>query len=77
MKHSKSQPVEPSIEELVEETVMAQPETPLSAGLSPEDAHAAIARLAYGYWEARGCTGGSAEEDWLRAEAEYLKLLAV
>jgi Protein of unknown function (DUF2934) len=30
----------------------------------------AIARLAYSYWEARGFTGGSAEQDWLRAEQE-------
>jgi hypothetical protein len=30
----------------------------------------AIARLAYSYWEARGCQGGSPEEDWLRAEQE-------
>ena len=29
-----------------------------------------IARLAYSYWEARGCQGGSSEEDWLRAEQE-------
>lgn len=29
-----------------------------------------IAVLAYSYWEARGCQGGSAEEDWLRAEDE-------
>jgi predicted chitinase len=29
-----------------------------------------IARLAYSYWEARGCKAGSAEEDWLRAEQE-------
>jgi hypothetical protein len=27
-----------------------------------------IARLAYSYWEARGCQGGSPEEDWFRAE---------
>ena len=31
-----------------------------------------VARLAYSYWEARGFTGGSAEEDWLRAERELL-----
>ncbi|MCC6862227.1 MAG: DUF2934 domain-containing protein [Bryobacterales bacterium] len=37
----------------------------------PEDAHAAIARLAYSYWEARGYQGGSPEEDWFRAEQEY------
>ena len=30
----------------------------------------AVARLAYSYWEARGFVGGSAEEDWLRAEEE-------
>jgi hypothetical protein len=35
-------------------------------GIDPE----AIARLAYSYWEARGYAGGSAEEDWLRAEQE-------
>ena len=29
-----------------------------------------IARLAYSYWEERGCQGGSPEEDWLRAEQE-------
>jgi len=31
-----------------------------------------IAALAYSYWEARGCQGGSPEEDWLRAERELL-----
>jgi hypothetical protein len=30
----------------------------------------AVARLAYSYAEARGFTGGSPEEDWLRAEQE-------
>jgi len=29
-----------------------------------------IARLAHSYWESRGGQGGSAEEDWLRAERE-------
>jgi DUF2934 family protein len=29
-----------------------------------------IAQLAYSYWEQRGYQGGSAEEDWLRAERE-------
>jgi hypothetical protein len=29
-----------------------------------------IAKLAFLYWEARGCQGGSPEEDWLRAERE-------
>ena len=30
-----------------------------------------IASLAYSYWEARGCQGGSPEEDWLRAEQQF------
>lgn len=29
-----------------------------------------IAALAYSYWVGRGYQGGSAEEDWLRAERE-------
>ncbi len=32
-----------------------------------------IAALAYSYWEARGHNGGSAEDDWLRAEEELRK----
>jgi len=33
--------------------------------------HEEIAKLAYSYWEARGCQGGSPEEDWYRAEREW------
>lgn len=29
-----------------------------------------IAELAYAYWEARGCPGGSPWEDWFRAERD-------
>ena len=36
----------------------------------PELESEAIAQLAYLYWEARGCQGGSPDEDWLRAEQE-------
>jgi hypothetical protein len=51
---------------------------------SPASAHATgpvidredIALLAYSYWEARGFTGGSPEEDWLRAERELRTGLA-
>jgi hypothetical protein len=31
-----------------------------------------IAKLAYSYWELRGGRGGSALEDWVRAEREYV-----
>jgi len=41
-----------------------------STEISTEPLREEIARLAYSYWEARGCQGGSAEEDWLRAEVE-------
>jgi hypothetical protein len=37
----------------------------------------AIARLAYFYWEARGCQNDSPEENWFRAEAELRNLLAL
>ena len=36
----------------------------------------AIARLAYSYWEERGCPNDSPDEDWLRAEAELRNRLA-
>jgi hypothetical protein len=39
-----------------------------ASGSAPE--HEQIARLAFSYWQARGCPEGSPEEDWLRAEAE-------
>jgi hypothetical protein len=66
------------------------PETPSTSAAAPEiaapQAVAAapfeqpsleqIRELAYLYWEARGCQGGSPEEDWVRAEQE-LRLRAV
>jgi hypothetical protein len=36
------------------------------------DAHEQIAKIAYGYWEARGFAPGSPEQDWLLAEQEFL-----
>jgi hypothetical protein len=36
----------------------------------------ATARLAYFYWEERGCPNDSPCEDWLRAEAELRSRLA-
>lgn|GEM_PF-3038229 len=32
--------------------------------------HEEIARLAYDFWQARGCPHGSADSDWLQAEQE-------
>lgn len=41
-----------------------------------EDPRETIARIAYGYWEARGRQGGDPLEDWCRAEEEYRQLTA-
>lgn len=46
---------------------------PVSTDPVPENSHEAIAKIAYGYWESRGCQGGSAVEDWARAEQEFLQ----
>ena len=60
------------------------PETPSISAAEPEIAapqafattpvsepsHEAVAELAFLFWEARGCQGGSPESDWLRAEHE-------
>jgi hypothetical protein len=35
-----------------------------------------VALLAYTYWEQRGRSGGSPEEDWFRAEKEILGQMA-
>jgi hypothetical protein len=56
--------------EAVAESAAAAP-APTSTSEDPASEREAIARLAYSYYEARGYQGGSAEEDWLRAEAEY------
>jgi hypothetical protein len=47
-------------------------DAPVAAPVSSvmEITHEAVAELAYSYWVARGCQGGSPEEDWLRAEQE-------
>lgn len=45
----------------------------ITAKVLPVYDHEEISRLAYGYWEERQGTGeGSADDDWLRAEREYL-----
>ena len=54
------------------ESVLATPVTEPAVPVSDiENPHDAIARLAYSYWEARGQKGGSAMDDWFRAEYEY------
>lgn len=51
-------------------TETAPPElVPDVGGPAPVE-HEEIARLAYSYWEARGCPEGSPQEDWFGAEQE-------
>lgn len=44
---------------------------PVSIQTGTDNAEESIARIAYSYWESRGRQGGSALEDWVRAEHEY------
>lgn len=39
---------------------------------APVNTHEEIAKIAYGYWEARGFQPGDPEQDWLLAEQQYL-----
>jgi len=48
----------------------------LAAKCEADPLHESIARLAYALWEARGCQGGTPEEDWFRAELEIRASLA-
>lgn len=43
--------------------------------VSTED-HEEIARLAYRYWQERGCPIGSPDEDWYRAENDLRQVVA-
>ena len=57
-------------------TAADSPERPTGSDANGSDAfdpaqhHEEIARTAYALWEARGCTDGSHDADWFRAEAE-------
>jgi hypothetical protein len=63
--HSKKSPAQATTETI--ETI----ETIPSAAATPD--REVIARLAYSYWQERGCSEGSPEDDWLRAEQELLR----
>lgn len=46
--------------------------SPLTKSTTSAPDHEQITRLAYCYWQDRGCPEGTPQEDWLRAEAEQL-----
>ena len=59
--------VRPKSSESVVVTAVSEENVP-----APGVVQAEIARLAYFLWEARGGNGGSAEEDWYRAEQQIM-----
>jgi hypothetical protein len=65
--------VEKPVVEAIAETIAGTIADPVLAApaVTPENAHEAIAKIAYSYWESRGCQGGTEIEDWVRAEHEY------
>ncbi len=71
VKHSKPQGVEAPVEEIAAAPVAVPAVQAVTVSRPSADPTEAIAKIAYGYWEARGYTGGSADEDWILAEAEY------
>ena len=66
-----ARPRRAKVEIQAEPALAAVTPAPTSSSEDSSGEHEIIARLAYSYWESRGCQGGSPEEDWLRAEAEY------
>src|SRR5438309_2280644 len=77
VKHSKPAMAEAVVlqPEVAEQVTLTAVEMALPAVVeTSHGTHEAIAKLAYGYWEARGFQGGNPAEDWLRAEAEYRRI---
>jgi len=64
-KHSKAQPADIVVEPVESSAAVAPVFT--------ENRQEEIAKLAYEFWEKRGYQHGYASEDWLSAEAEYLR----
>ena len=54
----------------LERALSVTPDVRIAHSAKSAPASSAIAELAYSYWEARGCRGGSEWEDWFRAERE-------
>ena len=68
--------LEPAVEarpadEHVQTSIFVSASAPVASSSVNLDPREEIARIAYGYWHARGCAGGDPLEDWVRAENEY------
>ncbi len=62
---------------VVAEAPVAAVEAPVTQPIPTKPTEEQISYLAYSYWQARGCQGGSPEEDWLRAERELKASAAI
>ena len=60
--------IQPSIVPVEPVAEILSPSAPVAPSYVPS--YQEVAKLAYSYWEARGCQGGSPEQDWLQAERE-------
>jgi hydroxyethylthiazole kinase-like sugar kinase family protein len=58
----------------VAKTATAKKQTVAEKVKATTPTHEEIAQLARQYWEQRGYHDGQAEQDWLRAEQELLKM---
>jgi hypothetical protein len=65
-----SEPAEIAPAEVAPVEVASAEAVPVAEIPPREVTYEEIAQLAHSYWLARGCTNGSAEEDWARAERE-------
>jgi len=72
--HSKAISAESVTTELPPQS--AEPETTDLGSVESQHPHDVIAKIAYKLWESRDGQGGSALEDWVRAEHEYRQLIA-
>jgi hypothetical protein len=72
--HSKAISAESVTTELPPQS--AEPESTDPGSIESRHPHDVIAKIAYKLWEARDGQGGSALEDWVRAEHEYRQLMA-
>jgi hypothetical protein len=75
-KKKKAITIQASVEQTVAPVLAAELQSSPDLLLSAVSTQERIALLAYTYWEQRGRTGGSPEEDWLRAEQEVLSQMS-
>jgi hypothetical protein len=67
-------PAKPRAAGVATKTTTAKKQTVAEKVIATTPTHEEIARLAKQYWAERGHEDGQAEQDWLRAEQELVKM---